>query len=208
MVTLPLPRPTRVVIASPYRGLHEGAELFDRAVPDPEETALASLSVIESLLAIGEPNRPRRRGREPGQWTQVLVCVLCAMIPADDPASTTRAASPTRRTMRRSRASISACATSPRRRVSFGASTRTSGRSSTSSATSCEGSVGQGVKSANHQVILHELVHSVQHNGRGAAPVWLTEGVADWCRLNAGLGARHWQRQPGGSFENGYECGR
>ena len=75
MVTVPLPRPTRVVVASPFRGLHEGAALFDQAVPDPATTVLDSLAVIDGLLELGEPHRPRRSGREPRQWTQVLMCV-------------------------------------------------------------------------------------------------------------------------------------
>lgn len=43
-------------------------------------------------------------------------------------------------------------------------------------------------------VLVHELVHCFQHNGRGACPGGLVEGIADWVRLGAGLGAPHWRR--------------
>lgn len=43
-------------------------------------------------------------------------------------------------------------------------------------------------------VLVHELVHCFQHNGRGASPGGLVEGVADWVRLSANLGAPHWKR--------------
>lgn len=43
-------------------------------------------------------------------------------------------------------------------------------------------------------VVVHELVHCFQHNGRGACPGGLVEGIADWVRLGAGLGAPHWRR--------------
>lgn len=43
-------------------------------------------------------------------------------------------------------------------------------------------------------VLVHELVHCYQHNGRGACPGGLVEGVADWVRLSAGLGPPHWRR--------------
>ncbi|KAI1136974.1 BSP-domain-containing protein [Hypoxylon sp. FL0543] len=41
-------------------------------------------------------------------------------------------------------------------------------------------------------VVLHELVHCYQWNGRGAAPAGLVEGVADWVRLRCGLAPPHW----------------
>lgn len=43
-------------------------------------------------------------------------------------------------------------------------------------------------------VLVHELVHCFQHNGRGACPGGLVEGIADWVRLEARLGAPHWKR--------------
>lgn len=43
-------------------------------------------------------------------------------------------------------------------------------------------------------VLVHELVHCFQYNGRGKCPGGLVEGVADWVRLEARLGAPHWRR--------------
>lgn len=43
-------------------------------------------------------------------------------------------------------------------------------------------------------VLVHELVHCFQYNGRGACPGGLVEGVADWVRLSAELGPPHWRR--------------
>lgn len=43
-------------------------------------------------------------------------------------------------------------------------------------------------------VLVHEMVHTVQNNGHGTAPGGLIEGIADWIRLRAGLGAPHWKR--------------
>lgn len=43
-------------------------------------------------------------------------------------------------------------------------------------------------------VLVHELVHCFQYNGRGACPGGLVEGVADWVRLEARLGAPHWRK--------------
>lgn len=43
-------------------------------------------------------------------------------------------------------------------------------------------------------VLVHELVHCFQYNGRGECPGGLVEGVADWVRLEARLGAPHWRR--------------
>ena len=40
-------------------------------------------------------------------------------------------------------------------------------------------------------VLCHELVHVVQEDGDGSAPGWWIEGVADWVRMKAGLGAGH-----------------
>ncbi|KAI1495882.1 peptidase of plants and bacteria-domain-containing protein [Biscogniauxia marginata] len=55
-------------------------------------------------------------------------------------------------------------------------------------------------------VVLHELVHCYQWNGRGAAPGGLIEGVADWVRLGAGLAPPHWKR-PGGGEDGGEDAG-
>lgn len=54
-------------------------------------------------------------------------------------------------------------------------------------------------------VLVHETVHTVQNNGFGSAPGGLIEGIADFVRLRAGLGAEHWRR-PGrrNEVEGGY----
>ncbi|KNG46844.1 pyrimidine 5-nucleotidase [Stemphylium lycopersici] len=43
-------------------------------------------------------------------------------------------------------------------------------------------------------VLVHEMVHCWQHSACGSAPTGLTEGVADWVRLKAGLKPPHWRR--------------
>lgn len=43
-------------------------------------------------------------------------------------------------------------------------------------------------------VLVHELVHCFQYNGKGKCPGGLVEGIADWVRLSARLGAPHWKR--------------
>lgn len=43
-------------------------------------------------------------------------------------------------------------------------------------------------------VLVHELVHCFQYNGKGKCPGGLVEGIADWVRLSARLGAPHWRR--------------
>lgn len=56
-------------------------------------------------------------------------------------------------------------------------------------------------------VILHELVHTVQLDGQGKAPGGLIEGLADFCRLEAGLGAEHWkEEETADTWDAGYEC--
>lgn len=40
-------------------------------------------------------------------------------------------------------------------------------------------------------VLCHEMVHVVQEDGEGTAPGWWIEGLADWVRLEGGLGAKH-----------------
>ncbi|KAI8629503.1 BSP-domain-containing protein [Xylariaceae sp. FL1651] len=56
-------------------------------------------------------------------------------------------------------------------------------------------------------VVVHELVHCYQHNGRGHAPGGLVEGVADWVRLGAGLAPPHWRRgeETSGKWDAGYQ---
>lgn len=54
-------------------------------------------------------------------------------------------------------------------------------------------------------VLLHELVHCWQWNGRGTAPAGLIEGIADWVRLKCGLAAPHWRKGSTGKWDAGYE---
>nr|POE61063.1 hypothetical protein CFP56_64772 [Quercus suber] len=54
-------------------------------------------------------------------------------------------------------------------------------------------------------VICHELVHCFQWNSRGTAPGGLIEGIADWVRLRAGLGAAHWKQEADGAWDQGYQ---
>lgn len=57
-----------------------------------------------------------------------------------------------------------------------------------------------------HGVLVHELVHCFQHNGRGTCPGGLIEGIADWVRLRANLGAPHWKRDAvPDKWDQGYE---
>lgn len=57
-----------------------------------------------------------------------------------------------------------------------------------------------------HGVLVHELVHCFQHNGRGTCPGGLIEGIADWVRLRADLGAPHWRRDAvPDAWDQGYE---
>lgn len=54
-------------------------------------------------------------------------------------------------------------------------------------------------------VLTHELVHCFQWNADGTAPDGLTEGIADWVRLNCGLAPPHWHRDADGEWDAGYE---
>ena len=54
-------------------------------------------------------------------------------------------------------------------------------------------------------VICHELVHCFQWNAQGTCPGGLIEGIADWVRLRAGLGASHWRQEAGGQWDGGYQ---
>lgn len=42
-------------------------------------------------------------------------------------------------------------------------------------------------------VLVHEMVHTMQFNGKGTCPGGLIEGIADWVRLRAGLSPPHWK---------------
>ncbi|KAI1330991.1 BSP-domain-containing protein [Xylariaceae sp. FL0255] len=56
-------------------------------------------------------------------------------------------------------------------------------------------------------VLVHELVHCYQWNGKGAAPGGLIEGFADWVRLRCGLSPPHWHRgdELKGKWDAGYQ---
>lgn len=56
-------------------------------------------------------------------------------------------------------------------------------------------------------VLVHELVHAFQFNGKGTVPGGVIEGIADWLRGEAGLAPPHWREQPGEDdrWDAGYE---
>ena len=54
-------------------------------------------------------------------------------------------------------------------------------------------------------VIVHEMVHCWQWNGRGTAPTGLIEGIADWVRLRADLAPPQWKRNGGDRWNAGYQ---
>lgn len=54
-------------------------------------------------------------------------------------------------------------------------------------------------------VLVHEMVHCWQWNGKGSAPTGLTEGIADYVRLKAGLDPSRWKREVGGQWDAGYQ---
>lgn len=54
-------------------------------------------------------------------------------------------------------------------------------------------------------VLVHEMVHCWQHNGHGAGPGGLIEGVADFVRLRAGYAPPHWKKRRSSRWDAGYE---
>ena len=52
-------------------------------------------------------------------------------------------------------------------------------------------------------VVTHELVHCLQYSN--GSPIGLTEGIADWVRLQCGLSPPHWKKGSGGKWDAGYE---
>ncbi|WVR04854.1 hypothetical protein IAU60_001866 [Kwoniella sp. DSM 27419] len=56
-------------------------------------------------------------------------------------------------------------------------------------------------------VLLHELVHTIQHDGSGTTPGWLIESMADYVRLQAGLDPPHWRKAGQGRDDKGWEDG-
>ncbi|KAI0784924.1 plant basic secretory protein [Abortiporus biennis] len=55
-------------------------------------------------------------------------------------------------------------------------------------------------------VLVHEMVHCFQYNGKGKAPGGLIEGIADWIRLHAELAPPHWTEGKGTKWDAGYEA--
>ncbi|KDR85565.1 hypothetical protein GALMADRAFT_218662 [Galerina marginata CBS 339.88] len=54
-------------------------------------------------------------------------------------------------------------------------------------------------------VLVHEVVHCYQYDGRGTCPGGLTEGIADFVRLRENLDPPHWQETSDGSWDAGYD---
>lgn len=60
-------------------------------------------------------------------------------------------------------------------------------------------------------VVIHEMVHVFQHNGKGSCPGGLIEGIADYVRLKSSLDPPHWNPWPanhktrGKKFDEGYQ---
>lgn len=53
-------------------------------------------------------------------------------------------------------------------------------------------------------VVLHELTHALQYNGRSTCPGGLIEGIADFVRLKGGYGAPNWRKDTSGGPLKGY----
>jgi len=54
-------------------------------------------------------------------------------------------------------------------------------------------------------VLTHEMVHCYQYDAFGTSPGGLTEGIADWVRLNCDLSPPHWKKDASGSWDAGYQ---
>lgn len=56
-------------------------------------------------------------------------------------------------------------------------------------------------------VLVHELVHCFQYNGKGTCPGALIEGLADWVRLRSELASPppHWKRDTSKGWNAGYD---
>lgn len=56
-------------------------------------------------------------------------------------------------------------------------------------------------------VLVHEMVHCFQYNGKGTCPSALTEGLADWVRLKSELARPppHWKRDTSKGWNAGYD---
>ncbi|WVQ77580.1 hypothetical protein IAR50_007268 [Cryptococcus sp. DSM 104548] len=55
-------------------------------------------------------------------------------------------------------------------------------------------------------VLLHEMVHTIQHDGGGTTPGWLIESIADLVRLFAHLEPAHWRKYGQGKPDKGWEA--
>ncbi|KAH8099248.1 plant basic secretory protein [Cristinia sonorae] len=55
-------------------------------------------------------------------------------------------------------------------------------------------------------VLVHEMVHCFQYNGKRKCPGGLIEGIADWVRLQADLRPPHWREGRGRTWDEGYEA--
>ncbi|ODO11291.1 hypothetical protein I350_00067 [Cryptococcus amylolentus CBS 6273] len=55
-------------------------------------------------------------------------------------------------------------------------------------------------------VLLHEMVHTIQHDGGGSTPTWLIESIADLHRLFAHLEPAHWRKYGQGKPDKGWEA--
>ncbi|GAA5976254.1 hypothetical protein JCM11641_001095 [Rhodosporidiobolus odoratus] len=70
----------------------------------------------------------------------------------------------------------------------------------------CRGDLAQ-LKHEIEGVLVHELVHAFQYDGEGSVPSGVIEGIADWVREQAGVGAPHWREKvnEGERWDAGYE---
>ncbi|KAI3804706.1 hypothetical protein L1987_26451 [Smallanthus sonchifolius] len=61
------------------------------------------------------------------------------------------------------------------------------------------------VKTEFTGILYHEMTHVWQWFGKGQAPTWVTEGIADYVRLKAGYPARGWVNPgEGNRWDEGY----
>ncbi|KAF8846168.1 plant basic secretory protein [Paxillus ammoniavirescens] len=55
-------------------------------------------------------------------------------------------------------------------------------------------------------VLVHEVVHCYQYNGKDTCPGGLIEGIADFVRLKAGYVPPHWKPVGGNRWDAGYDA--